>query len=287
MKHKFFKTIFHNDIAIHVYKGKRRPVIFLIPYPHASASVPIIKSDLAQIFIDLDFEIISFDPPGLFESKRIPDMSLEEMVNCFGEVMEEVNRENEKVTLVAHSMGGFISFPIVTSYPDSIDKIILVGILAGFSSIKRNKGLPYYFGAFNKKYWNIAYYGIRLMYFKGNLAIQKKLDNIFRYESWVDKSQVTLWTIKKEDYHKPPNPRGKWVKTARKYDFYDLPIKINNDTLILVGKDDPQTPVGCSKEIHEGLANSELIIFEKSGHYPFVEEKEKFITNIVQFLEVK
>ena len=105
--------------------------------------------------------------------------------------MKEVNHVNENVILVAHSMGGFVSFPIVTRYPDLIDKIILVGTLAGFSSIKRNKGLPYYFGTFNKKYWNVAYYGIRLMYFKGNLAMQKKLDNIFRYESWVDKSQVT------------------------------------------------------------------------------------------------
>lgn len=67
---------------------------------------------------------------------------------------------------------------------------------------------------------------------------------------------------------------------------YDVSEKIKNKsipTLILCGKYDVQCPVEFSEELHKLLPNSRLVIFEYSNHFPFIEEKEKFINALQEF----
>jgi len=47
-------------------------------------------------------------------------------------------------------------------------------------------------------------------------------------------------------------------------------------TLILVGRDDFVCPPSQAKIMHERIPNSELVVFEKSGHFAPVEEPEAF-----------
>ena len=50
------------------------------------------------------------------------------------------------------------------------------------------------------------------------------------------------------------------------------------DTLVIGGAHDWITPVEQgAKRLHENLPNSELIIYENSGHFPFIEEQSKFL----------
>jgi proline iminopeptidase len=55
-------------------------------------------------------------------------------------------------------------------------------------------------------------------------------------------------------------------------------------TLILVGREDPECPVAMSETIHSGIPGSTLIIFEETGHFPWIESKEKFFSVVSQFL---
>src|SRR5215213_912894 len=50
--------------------------------------------------------------------------------------------------------------------------------------------------------------------------------------------------------------------------------EISAPTLVLVGRDDFISPPSLANRMHEGIPNSELIIFEKSGHFTHVEEPE-------------
>ena len=59
----------------------------------------------------------------------------------------------------------------------------------------------------------------------------------------------------------------------------DIPV------LIAVGKYDPQTPVTMSRELNDGIRNSTLIIFNESGHSPFIEEKDYFTQAVKEFLK--
>ncbi|MCA1054090.1 alpha/beta fold hydrolase [Rossellomorea aquimaris] len=61
--------------------------------------------------------------------------------------------------------------------------------------------------------------------------------------------------------------------------------KIKNQTLILTGAFDRNTGVPISSIIHRQLENSSLVLFEKSAHFPDLEETEKFVSVIVAFLK--
>ena len=58
---------------------------------------------------------------------------------------------------------------------------------------------------------------------------------------------------------------------------------ISVPTLVVVGRFDMITPVEFSEEIKARIPNSELIIFENSGHMPGVEEPDAFQEHVYRF----
>ena len=54
--------------------------------------------------------------------------------------------------------------------------------------------------------------------------------------------------------------------------------------LLIVGRHDPQTPVRVSRALHTRIGGSQLVIFERSGHSPFIEEPERFAQVLTGFL---
>jgi pimeloyl-ACP methyl ester carboxylesterase len=55
-------------------------------------------------------------------------------------------------------------------------------------------------------------------------------------------------------------------------------------TLILAGMFDLQAPLQCSQELLRGLPDAKLLIFEHSGHFPFIEEPISFARAVELFL---
>jgi proline iminopeptidase len=77
---------------------------------------------------------------------------------------------------------------------------------------------------------------------------------------------------------------------SREIQIFDVTKKlkfISTPTLILCGKYDVQCPLTYSIEMNELIPNSKLIIFDKSNHYPFLEEAEKFQKEINTFMTEK
>jgi proline iminopeptidase len=56
--------------------------------------------------------------------------------------------------------------------------------------------------------------------------------------------------------------------------------EITVPTLVIVGRDDWVTPPSQAERLMAGLPNATLIVFEESGHYPFVEEHELFTESV-------
>lgn len=64
-----------------------------------------------------------------------------------------------------------------------------------------------------------------------------------------------------------------------------LSAQIRANVLIMVGRHDWICPVPVSERLHAGIDKSHLVIFEESGHMPWIEEPEKFSTELLRFLE--
>lgn len=68
------------------------------------------------------------------------------------------------------------------------------------------------------------------------------------------------------------------------YDIKPQLPGVTAPTLITVGRTDWITPVECSEVIHRLVPKSELVVFEKSGHSPQIEEAELWTTTVRDFL---
>ncbi len=61
--------------------------------------------------------------------------------------------------------------------------------------------------------------------------------------------------------------------------------KIKIPTLIMVGADDPGTPVAESQAMHAAISDSKLVILPSAAHLSNIEQAEAFNKNLVRFLE--
>lgn len=60
---------------------------------------------------------------------------------------------------------------------------------------------------------------------------------------------------------------------------------IKAPTLIIVGEDDPGTPVSASQVIHEKIKGSELVILKSAAHLSNIEQAEAFNRAVLNFLD--
>lgn len=56
-------------------------------------------------------------------------------------------------------------------------------------------------------------------------------------------------------------------------------------TAILHGKKDEICPFEFAEQMHQGIASSQLIAFEESGHGAFYDELEKFNSELIRFIQ--
>ncbi|MCJ1908575.1 alpha/beta fold hydrolase [Planococcus ruber] len=74
---------------------------------------------------------------------------------------------------------------------------------------------------------------------------------------------------------------------SRELQVFDVTRKLHLITVpvwIACGEHDVQCPLLYSLEMKEGIPNSQLAVFSKSNHYPFLEEKPKFVSDAQSFI---
>ena len=62
---------------------------------------------------------------------------------------------------------------------------------------------------------------------------------------------------------------------------------IQAPTLIIVGEEDPGTPVAAARTIHEKIKDSELVILKSASHLSNIEQAEAFNQTVTRFLAEK
>lgn len=260
-----------------VYQEGIGQSVLLMPYPHASGYKSMIESNLVSILSNLGFCVITFDPPGIFDSTRLTNVDLKEIFDCTNEVLDFF-KIKEPISIVGHSQSAFCSIAFAIEFPHKVKNLLLIGAVSSWKLVFKSsihKKLCF----LTKDFWLLMYFGIRKFLNLSNLYIHKKLDQIVFDHSFFNKSLVFKIEIDKKDKKKNEPIRAKWMVNMRKHNYdYDKQLqKIIFPTLICCGKYDTQTPVEISQFLSKKIKNSQLKIFENSGHSPFIEEIEKFI----------
>ncbi len=270
------------DDGLAVYQSGEGTPLLLFPYPHASTLRPMGEDKLAALLVGLGHRVITFDPPGAYRSTRPMQGDMAEMLACAQEALE-VGGVQPPVKVVGHSMGGLCALGLAIEQPDLVERLALIGACSGFPAVFRwstpHNWSPWQDG----EWWQCLWLGTRQMIGKGNLAVHKQLDNLVEKASFVDPQYIEGWDIKPDDHNQPAPPRARWLQTVRKVNYRSRLGEVRAQTLLCVGRYDPQTPLSCSQELKAGIPHSRLVIFEKSGHSPFIEEPEQFLQELAWF----
>jgi 3-oxoadipate enol-lactonase len=74
------------------------------------------------------------------------------------------------------------------------------------------------------------------------------------------------------------------TEAIRRLDYLDRLGRIAVPTLIMVGADDPGTPVAASEAIHARIPGSRLVVIPSASHLSNVEQAEVFNRHLTEFL---
>jgi len=271
-------AIVHEGLAVYAF-GSGEPVL-LMPYPHAASVVggPTLTA-LVEGLRALGREVITFDPPGAGRSTRPIQLDMHEMLGCAEEALS-VCGVSEPTDVMGHSQGSFASLAFAIERPECVRRLVLIGAGAGGPSWMRAAGAIWkhshpdywHFGVLSSVYWLTS-----------RLAAQKLMYNLIFGDSYDDRARFVPARISLLDWIRPAHPRTRWALGARRLDYAPRLGEIHAPTLLLVGRHDPQMPPVCSEELARGILEARLVVFEKSGHYPFIEEPEAFWAEIRGF----
>jgi proline iminopeptidase len=242
------------------------------------------QGSIAEILAGMRRTIVSFDVPGAYRSTREPVGDMDEMIRSADETLDRLGIQ-EPVDVVGHSMGGLAALAYATERPERTRLLVLVTSLSGFPAAARCGFPGSAFHIYEPDYWRIILWGIRLNAGRGDLALHKKLQNLMEGASYHDKALFTPVEIDADDREKGVPIRTIWSKNMyTQLSYADRLGEVQAPTLILAGRYDPEASLQCSEELLKTIPDARLVIFEQSGHFPFVEEASLFAETVAAFL---
>lgn len=183
--------------------------------------------------------------------------------------------------MASGSYGGFIALEYAVRYPEHVSAIILRDTSAdgsnlelAFENARNQDRVEINWDHFNR------YWGGQTRSDEELKSLWAELIPLYDYEYDEEKSTAAVEAgIYRHEAH-----NACFVDNFPTYDLKpDLP-GIAVPTLVTVGRGDWVTPVSASETIARLIPDAELVVFEKSGHSPQVEEREKFQQTLRDFL---
>lgn len=228
-----------------------------------------------------DHTVVAPDLLGHGESaKPLGDYSLGAHASGLRDLLAAIGIE--RVTVVGQSLGGGVAMQLAYQHPELVERLVLVssgGLGRDVSWLLRILTLPgaeyvmpLFFpgfvrsgGAATERF--LARMGVRLPHVAELWSAYSSLTDVANRHAFVRTLRAVI------------DPGGQSVSAKdRLYLAEALP------TLLVWGAADPIIPVGHAHEAHEAIPSSRLEVFEGVGHFPHVEQPERFVSVLRDFL---
>lgn len=245
-----------------------------------SATWNAVHSKLAQ-----RFTVIAPDLLGHGESdKPRADYSLASFANGMRDLLAVLGID--RVTLVGHSLGGGVAAQFAYQYPHMVERLVLVscgGVTKDVTPALRLAAMP--LGAESLAALRIPG-AVPALKFAGRAAksllgstkhgrdLSSGMDLLARL---ADPKALSAFA---RTVRGVVDGRGQFVTMLdRAYLMPSIPKQI------IWGEDDMVIPVSHARMAHEAMPGSRLQIFENSGHMPFQDHPDRFVSVVEQFLD--
>jgi pimeloyl-ACP methyl ester carboxylesterase len=234
-----------------------------------------------------DYKILSLDLPGFGLSQPPKEVwGVAEYSKFVSELLDKLSINPD--VIIAHSFGGAITVEYLSKLKAEYATKVEVenDDKSANSKVKRSRSNP--------KLILMAPAIVR----QNPSFIKKTLQKIFstgkkilillKLEKFYTKLRQILYKFYgSTDYLKSDKIMSEIFLKVINQDCVNLLKNLDNQTLILWGEKDAQTPLWQSKIIDSKLKNSKLIIIENARHAIHLQAEEKVLAEIEKFIEFK
>jgi pimeloyl-ACP methyl ester carboxylesterase len=251
--------------------GTGKPVVFISGWPFDHRSYEYQFNQLPETGL----RCIGIDMRGYGKSdKPWSSYSYDIFADDVHKVLQHLNLKD--VLLVGHSMGGAISFHYVAKYGNThVSKLMLCGAAAPIFTQRPN----YPYGMTQEEVDEFID-----LCDKDRAKLLTNFGTIFFYKSNSLTPELVHW-FWLTGMQASPYATKMCLKLLRDADLRADLAKITIPTLIAHGITDKVCSYDFAKVLHEHIADSRLVTFEKSGHGLFYDEREKFNKTIIDFVK--
>ncbi len=212
--------------------------------------------------------VLTWDARGNGNSQKpATGWSIEDLARDLKGLLEVVG--TERAVIGGLSMGGCTAVAYAVAYPELVEGLILMDTTAAYGEEKRS--------AWEQRAVN---------------AETKGMEPVvpFNLPRWFSEGFIDASPDKTKDIGEIllANDIPSYASACRAlgtFEARDQLHKIKCPTLIIVGAEDPATPVAMSEQLHKNIAGSELHVLDGLRHMSAVEAPERVGGLIASFLE--
>lgn len=253
-------------------KGKQKHILFI----HGLGSSLLVWRDIPQALSE-HFHVFTVDLIGFGQSdKPQVDYTIEYFTKFIKDFIRKIGiKDKDKITLIGHSLGGYITLNYAIKHKTQIDRLVLIdssGMLDGPTSL-----LKQYLDAAMEADINLRFKKVTSV-FENLLAEPYRLLPVFVniFISVIDKPGA------KQAFQSAfENSTSTFIKKDELKKIKDIPC------LIIWGEKDRLIPVDHIKKFKLILENSESVVILDAGHSPFVEKTAIVYQRLLSFLSDK
>ncbi len=213
------------------------------------------------------YKTYALDFWGFGESAKQGSFSVGEYVQMVDQFMDRMGLEQARV--MGHSMGGTVSLSLAIAHAERVLRVAVVG------SPITGSGLDFLLKLSGYRQFARLLYAV-----PGLLPLAMKLLSLSYAKDWR-----TLYSMLKKDLSR--TTVESFSASIRDLRLTDLRPRLGELTVPVMGiygrKDNIVDPKQ-GELIRKGVKNHIVHEFEKSGHFPMLDERERFHTTILDFL---
>jgi 3-oxoadipate enol-lactonase len=245
--------------------GKKKAPMVMLSHSLGSS---LVMWDPQLRALDPHFQILRYDIRGHGRSEASPGTYTLELLgdDAIG-LMDALGIDN--VHWVGLSMGGMIGQSVALNHPKRLKSLALCDTAAAIAP----EAQPI---------WQERLDAVRARGVEPQLG--PTMERWFT-PSFLKSNPPILGIIRKQFLATPAEGYMGCIEAIRELNTLDRLSNIKLPTLIMVGEDDPGTPVSASEAIHQRILKSKLMIIKSARHLSNVEQPEAFNTNLLTFLK--
>lgn len=264
-----FASVGGRPVAYHVLgTGAGAPLLFINGgpgYDHSFHHLSPVWEQLAA-----SRRVVFFDQPGTGQSWPIgpeDSVSLAEVIDSIEAIRKALDAP--RLILVGHSWGGYVAMTYALRYPANVEAMILVDSVA-----PKTASTEILFGTL----FPDIYGQLRGLSAEYPDQVQKyvRLTTAMSFYSPEIRDRI-IAAMGRVEY----NSRWEAVEEP------DLTAELGALTmpvLVTTGRFDANVSPRTAWALHQAIPGSKWVVFERSGHFPMLEEPEAFVTAIEEFL---